>query len=643
MDIEKALRNYLNNKGPKVKVNDFCSVLNNNDSNAIINVIFKLVNYEIDTMDDSKCLDRVVEVLKFIEVIVNNYEGVNRKLLNRRINRLDEKLDRILREEKKKFSNLNKIRSEFNKVRRQLDSLDDLNIEKNSKKYDFMKYLINESKNMSYLEYTFMRMPSLVNIKDKDDTPLFRNLIKRYLESIDDFDEGDILYYSSLITLVQQQDSFNLPINERKKCLEEIYRFIDHLSSDKRSKRRNKDKIEYLNYIVDVIKEIDNKKQEITSIASKYNIKIHFNDDILEQARLVRKNMSGKMKNREVIDEYIISMDDDNAVEIDDALSCRKLDNGNILLGVHIASVLGYFDYNSEIVQEALSRNHSIYLSRKYQDKENDFERIIPIFPYDFSANNGSLIEGKERLARTYFFEIDKNGNVVNERFVKSIITNNKQTTYNEINNVINKGTKNKELQETVNNLLEVTRRLEKKYRPNSLYEKLKENTDDYSELRVKKDGSENIVYQSMLLTGNRVAEFFAKNNVPCLYRVHSVNEANNRKLQDMIDSLTSTYGGDQYKKLYQLIQGIYPKGWYNLEGSHSGLDLKHYCHCTSVLRRSADIIVEHALETCYDKEPTDEEITELRREIEKRKIEINSRQDPIDWFVKEYQKVKRR
>lgn len=643
MDIEKALRNYLNNKGPKVKVNDFCSVLNNNDSNAIINVIFKLVNYEIDTMDDSKCLDRVVEVLKFIEVIVNNYEGVNRKLLNRRINRLDEKLDRILREEKKKFSNLNKIRSEFNKVRRQLDSLDDLNIEKNSKKYDFMKYLINESKNMSYLEYTFMRMPSLVNIKDKDDTPLFRNLIKRYLESIDDFDEGDILYYSSLITLVQQQDSFNLPINERKKCLEEIYRFIDHLSSDKRSKRRNKDKIEYLNYIVDVIKEIDNKKQEITSIASKYNIKIHFNDDILEQARLVRKNMSGKMENREVIDEYIISMDDDNAVEIDDALSCRKLDNGNILLGVHIASVLGYFDYNSEIVQEALSRNHSIYLSRKYQDKENDFERIIPIFPYDFSANNGSLIEEKERLARTYFFEIDKDGNVVNERFVKSIITNNKQTTYNEINNVINKGTRNKELQEIVNNLLEVTRRLEKKYRPNSLYEKLKENTDDYSELRVKKDGSENIVYQAMLLTGNRVAEFFAKNNVPCLYRVHSVNEANNRKLQDMIDSLTSTYGGDQYKKLYQLIQGIYPKGWYDLEGSHSGLDLKHYCHCTSVLRRSADIIVEHALETCYDKEPTDEEITELRREIEKRKIEINSRQDPIDWFVKEYQKVKRR
>ena len=70
MDIEKALRNYLNNKGPKVKVNDFCSILNNNDSNAIINVIFKLVNYEIDTMDDSKCLDRVVEVLKFIEVIV---------------------------------------------------------------------------------------------------------------------------------------------------------------------------------------------------------------------------------------------------------------------------------------------------------------------------------------------------------------------------------------------------------------------------------------------------------------------------------------------------------------------------------------------------------------------------------------------
>ena len=643
MDIEKALKNYLNNKGPRVRINDFCCVLNNNDANALINVIFKLVNEEVDKMDDNKCLDRVVEVLKLIEVILNTCDGINRKLLNRRINRLDEKFDRILREDKKKYTNLNKIRSEFNKVRRQLNSLDDINVEKNSKKYDFMRYLINESKNISYLEYTFMRMPSLVNVKDKDDTPLFRNLIKRYLESVDEFEESDILYYINLISLVQQQESFNLSINERKKCLEEIYKFIDHLTSEKKKARKNKEKIEYLNYIVDLIKDIDEKKQEITTIAAKYNINVYFDEDILEQAKLVKKEMSGNIENRKEIDEYIISMDDENAVEIDDALSCRRLENGNMLLGVHIASVLGYFDYSSDIVQEALNRNHSIYLSRKYQDKENNFTRIIPIFPYEFSANKGSLKENEKRLARTYYFEIDNNGNVVNERFIKSIITNNNQTTYEEINKVIEKGTKDEKLKETIDNLQEVTRRLEKKYKPTFLYEKVKENSDDYSELRLNNSGSEKIVYQCMVLTGNRVAEFFARNNIPCLYRIHYVNEENNKKLQDMIDTLTESYGGDQYKKLYQLIQGIYPKGWYGLSGRHSGLDLDHYCHCTSVLRRSADIIIEHALETCYDKTPTEEELQKLNGEIEKRAIEINNKQDPIDWFVKEYQKTKRR
>ena len=143
-----------------------------------------------------------------------------------------------------------------------------------------------------------------------------------------------------------------------------------------------------------------------------------------------------------------------------------------------------------------------------------------------------------------------------------------------------------------------------------------------------------------MLLTGNRVAEFFAENSYPCLYRVHSVNQSDSKKLQVLIDSLTKTYGGDQYNKLYQLIEGIYPKGWYDIEGSHDGLGLDHYCHCTSALRRSADIVVEHALEVCYDDNPKDKELMKLEEEVARRKNEINSKQDPIEWFGKDYKRA---
>ena len=79
------------------------------------------------------------------------------------------------------------------------------------------------------------------------------------------------------------------------------------------------------------------------------------------------------------------------------------------------------------------------------------------------------------------------------------------------------------------------------------------------------------------------------------------------------------------------------------MEGRHSGLGLEHYCHCTSGLRRAADIVAEHALEVCYDKTPTEEELEELRRDIEEKIRIINEKQKPIEWFAKEYKKVNRR
>ena len=243
-------------------------------------------------------------------------------------------------------------------------------------------------------------------------------------------------------------------------------------------------------------------------------------------------------------------------------------------------------------------------------------------------------------MARSYFFEIDSTGDIVNETFQKTIICNNKQTTYKDIDKVLKHGSSDKELQETVFNLQSVVELLDNRYKGDQFYESIKASTDDPSDLRVNKIGSEKIVYQTMLLTGNRVAEFFANNGYPCLYRVHSVNQSDSKKLQALIGNLTKTYGGEQYNKLYQLIDGIYPKGWYDTKGSHDGLGLEHYCHCTSALRRAADIVVEHALEVCHDNNPKDKELVKLEEEIADRKVEINNRQNPIEWFTKDYKRA---
>jgi deoxyribose-phosphate aldolase len=99
-----------------------------------------------------------------------------------------------------------------------------------------------------------------------------------------------------------------------------------------------------------------------------------------------------------------------------------------------------------------------------------------------------------------------------------------------------------------------------------------------------------------------------------------------------MVKSLNKTYGGGQYKKLYELLSGLYPSGRYDVDGSHYGLGLDHYCHCSSELRRAADIIVEHCLEVCYDKilkviietcYLTEEEIIKMTEICNKEKVDF--------------------
>lgn len=641
MNIEKALSNYLQRKGPKISDRDFCTYVENTDKD-IVNVIFKLINDEIDTIDEKKELDRVVEVIRLLELAMSNGTEVKRKVVSRKIKKLNEKMDRIMLENRSKFSNPRKINSEFNKVRRALESLGEINEAEDSKQFSFMKFLIEETRNVTYLEYTLKKMPSLANVRDKEEVSLFRNLIIRYLQSVMEENEEDTLYFKNLITLLRTQRSFTLTEQEKKKCLEEVYKILDKMNITKRAQKSNSKKISQLSKLVEYLKGSTNEKKDVQSVASKYNIEVFFNPTVLEKAKLTGESKEGEMTDREVVDDYVISIDGPGAIEIDDGISCKKLPNGNYLLGVHIASVLGHFDYNSDIVQQAIERGQSIYLSTKYQQKKDDYESVIPLFPYSFSADKGSLIENEPRLARSYYFEIDKDGNVANERFIKSIVRNNKQLTYNDVNRIIEKGTSDLKLAEVIDNLQEVTARIEKRFNVDSLYEMIKENTDEYSSLRVGVSKSENIIYRAMLLTGTRVAEYFSKMNLPMIYRVHYIDEDKNQKIRDMLETLNKTYGTDSFKNLYQLIEGVYPKGWYQNEGRHSGLDLDHYCHCTSPLRRAPDIVVEHLLEECYDKKPTEEELEKLREEVASKIIEINSKISIIDYFVKEYRKKNR-
>jgi len=641
INIEKTLKDYLNDKGPALKESTILATTSN--SNERINTIFKLINGYLDEYSEEKSLSKIQTLLGYINSIIENKEGVNRKIVKRKLQKLDEKISRVITniypkepdEIDSEFEEAHEINPEFEEVYEKIDSLESKQLKTNSKRYEFIDFMIEEVHNFTYLEYSFNKLKGIINAKDSNNNSLLKNVIEKYLVNCDNPEK--IAYYGSIISLILSREDLVLTEKEKNDIIKLIRKTIYKNSNSKKAIKKNKAIFIWLEIIISSLKNLKDKKS-IDEIACKFNIPLEFNEVLIKEAKLARINPLEE--ECYFVDDYIVTIDDNGTVEIDDGVSCIKLPNGNFLYGIHIASPLGYFDYNSEIIETALSRTKSIYLPEKYRSIDgDDYYKIIPIFPYAFSAKTGSLTPNNPKYARSYYFEIDKEGNVINEKFLRSVVKSSRKLSYFEANHILEHGSEDSNLQELFTNLQEVTGALGNKYKPKPFYEKMKENADDITNLKVKRTGSEKIIYHAALLTGNRVAEFFAnsKEGYPCLYRVHVANEEDTSKIVAMIDNLVKTYGKAQCSKLCTLLEETYLNKYYDLKGKHQGLNLEHYCHCTSGLRRAADIVVEHALEVCYDKNPSDSELASLEAEIAKRAAAINDQITKINWFVKEY------
>lgn len=634
--IEKSLTNYLNGTVPKVSNEELIkySFESKEKVKDIIDILFRVINYNLDSYNGDKPLDKIRELLGAVTAVMLDNNDVDRKVIARKARSLDYRLDNLIESNKAKIKDKNKASDEIEKTRLVLNEVCDQIDEKEPTKYEMVE-LLASTDDVNLIHRVFNKQPSLVNAKDKEKVSFFENIVIKYVNSVSVGNEKDAMYYSKLLSIIINHQNFNLSDKDKKSCLETINTLIDKMSYNKKKEKKNIEHIEFLRGLVNTIKG-EEKSVKIDELSRRYSISISFDPKIIEQVNNI-KTKTGTMTDRKIVDDYTITIDDEDAIEIDDALTCRILSNGNYLLGVHIASVLGYFSWDSDIVREAISRSRSIYLPKKYQNVNDDYNRVIPIFPYGFSAQIASLIPGDSKLARSYFFEIDIEGNIVKEEFKKSIVRSNKKATYAEVDDVLRNGSDNKEFERTVNCLREVTNIISKKYITKEVYEIIKTVTDDFSDLPVKTIGAQNIINKAMLLTGDRVANFFFIHNYPCLYRIHESNEENERKIKSIIDDWKKSYGDEKQDQLFRLISGIYPRGKYGIAGAHSGLGLEHYCHCTSGLRRAPDIVVEHALEVCYDKVPTDEEILQLQHEISIIAKEINLRQITMEGFISDY------
>jgi len=181
--------------------------------------------------------------------------------------------------------------------------------------------------------------------------------------------------------------------------------------------------------IVEILGKKGEKGIDILTIIKKYNLP----EEFPEKVQKYTENIPDEIKEEEynnrmdLRDKKIITIDGEDAKDLDDAISIEKLPNGNFYLGVHIADVSHYVKEKNPLDKEALKRGTSVYL----------VDRVIPMLPKKLSNGICSLNPKLDRLTLSCFMEIDKTGKVLNHKVVESVINSSERMTYTDVNKIL--------------------------------------------------------------------------------------------------------------------------------------------------------------------------------------------------------------
>ena len=358
---------------------------------------------------------------------------------------------------------------------------------------------------------------------------------------------------------------------------------------------------------------------DILSVVYKYDIVPEFSQEALQQAAEIpnEPDPESYKGRRDLRGETIVTIDGDDAKDLDDAVHVRMLDNGNYLLGVSIADVSYYVTEGSPLDREAFFRGTSVYL----------VDRVIPMIPHRLSNGICSLNPQVDRLTITCEMEISPEGDVVSHEIFPSIIKTTERMTYNHVNRILID--ENPELCEryealvpTFKLMYELSKILrEKRHDRGSIDFDLEESkiiVDEYGfpidvVLR-EREIAERIIEDFMLAANETVAEHFHWMDVPFIYRVHehpkpeklerfyklaralgyeikgTKDHVHPKALQMITEAV---HGKPEHAAINTMMLRSLQKARYSEESlGHFGLAAEFYTHFTSPIRRYPDLVV---------------------------------------------------
>ncbi len=364
---------------------------------------------------------------------------------------------------------------------------------------------------------------------------------------------------------------------------------------------------------------------DILSIIAEHEIDIDFSEEALDEladipTEVRESDLEGR---RDLREEVLFTIDGDDTRDIDDAISLKKLSNGNYELGVHIADVAYYVKEGSALDMDARKRGTSTYL----------VDRVIPMYPPQLSNGICSLNPNVDRLAVSCVMEIDNHGKLVNYDIFPSVIHSNMQMTYKKVNEILEQNTIPKGYEKYADTLMEMNKLAHIIREERTRRGAIDFDTDEAKViqgedliptdviLRERGEG-EKLIEDFMVRANETVASHFFYMDLPSLYRIHGMpDEDKLRKFLQVLSALGINLHADLGKMNAKVIQKIveelkkYPifrvlatkllscmdKAIYSPENiGHFALASKIYTHFTSPIRRYPDTTVHRLLHNYF-------------------------------------------
>ena len=387
--------------------------------------------------------------------------------------------------------------------------------------------------------------------------------------------------------------------------------------------------------VIEILGHKDDPGVDILSIIRQFDLPVDYPEDVYEQTEDMPEDITeAEIEGREDLRNIqTVTIDGDDSKDFDDAVSLDILENGNFLLGVHIADVSHYVTEGSPLDKEAYKRGTSVYL----------VDRVIPMIPHRLSNGICSLNPDTDRLTLSCIMEIDREGTVVNHKIVESVIHSNCRMTYTKVNNVIenNDPDQIKEYEEFVPML----RDMDKLRKILNNRRKLRGAVNfDFPEPKIILDSegkvldikpyernfATNLIEEFMLVCNETIAEDYYWQGIPFVfrnhdqpdeekieglkklisafgYRIKGKGEIHPMEIQKLIEKVKDT---PQEHIISRMVLRSMKQAKYQAENiGHFGLAAKFYCHFTSPIRRYPDLQIHRIIKEVIEGKLTENRI----------------------------------